>query len=272
MAAKEGDIARLKQILDNGAGNVDWKDRHGHTSLMLASMGRHIACMDYLLSNGANIDIAANGVTPLMATTVHNSPKSMELLLKWGANMELVDENHCTALARSARNKRSANMVVLLEAGAKPSYPDEELQTQPLVLAVANGDMEQVKLLLAHGANANHASRMGCSALHAASQLGQAAISRLLLEAGAVVDALDDNGNTPLMRCANNGNIGQAKLLLDAGADPDIRNKVDACVVTIAEGLRYTDFVVAMKDLMLARTMDQQVPRAGRPTFPRVRL
>jgi ankyrin repeat protein len=68
-------------------------------------------------------------------------------------------------------------------------------QVSPLHVAVAKGDIEKVKVLLAHGASVDAQNKEGQTPLHAAKD---PTIAQLLIDHGAKVDAKDKNGNTPL--------------------------------------------------------------------------
>lgn len=79
-------------------------------------------------------------------------------------------------------------------AAADPSgsmTKDEELRE-----AASNGDVAQVHLLLASGANPDAADAEGWSSLHWA--CAHAAVASVLIDAGASVDAADRHGKTTL--------------------------------------------------------------------------
>lgn len=104
----------------------------------------------------------------------------------------------------------------LLEQGADANEPHTGTGETPLHAALCKANRPQydsiVKLLLAHGANPNAATKpnvetsafmrdcrtKGETPLHRAAAFGSEEAVRLLLDAGAVVDAKDINGDTPL--------------------------------------------------------------------------
>jgi uncharacterized protein len=104
----------------------------------------------------------------------------------------------------------------LLEHGADANEPQPDSGETPLHAALCKANRPQydliVKLLLAHGANPNVATKpnvetgafmrdcrtKGETPLHRAAAFGSEEAIRLLIDAGAVVDAKDINGDTPL--------------------------------------------------------------------------
>ena len=103
-----------------------------------------------------------------------------------------------------------------LALGAARTPADES----PVADAVMRGDSSRVRLLIKQGLDVNAAQPDGMTALHWASQRGDAAGAQMLMYAGARVDAVTRNGNyTPLHLAARNGRSTVVKALLSAGAN-----------------------------------------------------
>jgi acetoin utilization deacetylase AcuC-like enzyme/ankyrin repeat protein len=106
--------------------------------------------------------------------------------------------------------------------GPNVNEKDDDMCT-PLHVAILNGQLEAVKVLLGHGARVT-AKCDGCPALHMAVCVGShpehAAFAtpavQLLVSHGAVVLDRDDGGRTPLHWAAASGLVNVAKALLDA--------------------------------------------------------
>jgi ankyrin repeat protein len=97
--------------------------------------------------------------------------------------------------------------------------------TTPLHLAVRDNDEAKVRALLAAGADARAATRLGVTPLQLAAVNGDPAIARLLLAAGADANVVLPEGETILMTAARTGNPELVTLLLDRGADINAREK-----------------------------------------------
>src|ERR1019366_8732704 len=138
---------------------------------------------------------------------------------------------------------------LLLDAGVPP-------KDKPLLFASMTGDIENVKLLLAHGANpgatpfaalaqavtfgysdivralisagvpATLTESSGLNLLHWAVIANRPSVIPALVEAGVSINAQDGSGFTPLMYAAtvDYGDTESLRALLKAGADPKIRN------------------------------------------------
>ena len=88
--------------------------------------------------------------------------------------------------------------------------------------AVRGGDAEQVRELLAAGADVNATDDDGYTPLHRAVLYKAPDIARLLIEAGADVNATDDDGSPPLFYALWGGEESEeamVRLLIEYGAD-----------------------------------------------------
>ncbi|KAJ1485416.1 ankyrin repeat-containing domain protein [Baffinella frigidus] len=89
------------------------------------------------------------------------------------------------------------------------------------------GRTEEVRRLLAAGADIKERALHAATALHAAAFVGPETVVLLLLEHGAEVSAKTLHGRTPLHIATHMGMEGVALVLLVAGADKEAKD-VDA--------------------------------------------
>lgn len=95
------------------------------------------------------------------------------------------------------------------------------LLASPVADAAMRGARQVVRELLAGGADVNAPQGDGMTALHWASERGDAELARMLLGAGAAVEPTTRiGGYAPLHLAARSGSTEVAELLLEAGADP----------------------------------------------------
>ena len=135
--------------------------------------------------------IDVNAVQPDGATALHwaahrNDVAIADLLIRAGAKVDAADEGGTTPLGLASLDASPAMVERLLKAGANPNAGRES----PVLSAARSGNVEVMKLLLAHGgdANAKEPGR-GQTALMWAVAEKHAGVARVLIEQGADVKA-----------------------------------------------------------------------------------
>jgi ankyrin repeat protein len=98
-------------------------------------------------------------------------------------------------------------------APTSPAAPDLRL-----VVAAQEGDVRQVRALIAARVDVNTPRPDGTTPLMWAAHRDDLEMTTLLLEAGATVDATDEQGVSPLALAAENGSVTLVNRLLSAGA------------------------------------------------------
>jgi ankyrin repeat protein len=124
-------------------------------------------------------------------------------------------------------------------------------EREQLHFAAQDGNVAEVKRLLAAGYQPNVFDELGKTPLHYAAARGHLDVMRVLLTSGADVNANDETviGNTPLREVAGSCSFEVAKILIDAGADPTIPGWMqitalhEAQARTRAEGLRIRELL-----------------------------
>ena len=140
---------------------------------------------------------------------------------------------HFSTLLGEAIRKGHADVVRLLLDDYGVAVDDERSRTGPLgaellplmaaiVSNAFSGQLEVVRVLLAHGASPNTTKdrgfEAGASALWLAVHGDRIEIARALIEAGAEVDIKGPRGVTPLWKAVYNGRLAMARLLLDCSS------------------------------------------------------
>lgn len=122
----------------------------------------------------------------------------------------------------------------------------------PLHRAALHGTVDEVRTLVAGGADVNAASPLGVTPLMAA--VHDAAKVRLLLDAGASLDAATRQGHTALqLAAAYDGGSASARLLLARGAAPDRALTASNAARTAALSYALLRGDTALASLLLAR-------------------
>jgi len=261
------------------------------TPLMLAARDGNVALARILADAGADVNaVAGDGKTALALAIFNGNYEVGALLVDRKADVNTADAQRFTPLfwAVDRRNMETAPnfpwMVTadplplirkLLDAGANPNAlvnntPRARMRegsprivfATALMRAAFAGDLELVKLLLAHGADPKVISKDGETMLSAASGLAfihgyhrgkppeeRLQVVKLFVELGNDVNQADDYGITPLMAAGNYGNVPIIQYLIEAGADlsaHDLGKKNDGQFGSSNEPLMPIDYAIGV--------------------------
>ncbi|HKS38217.1 MAG TPA: ankyrin repeat domain-containing protein [Verrucomicrobiae bacterium] len=175
------------------------------------------------LKNGANPNVTnKTGATPLMWAV--SDVEKVRVLLKHGAKPNAVSEAGNTPLIIAAHQYGSAVILKELIGHRADVRAASGSGENPLRAAARAGDVEALRVLLAHGAEVNAASRTAysasaeASAVMIAAQFGHRDCVELLLEKGADVHFTSDFGNAlHFAALTDRKDIG--RLLIERGAN-----------------------------------------------------
>jgi ankyrin repeat protein len=218
-----------------------------------------------------------NGTTLLIASVL--DPDKVRMLLARGADVKARSTSTYDALTIAAAYRETrASIEALIKAGAQPQPPEGvRVRNTPLVFASMTGDLNNVKVLLAAGAEpsekafseavtfgypdvaqtliaagvdaAGMVDGSGVNLLHWAAITDRAALVPILAAAHVPVNAADDHGFTPLMYAAtiDFGDTSVMQALLKAGADKSIRNYEGRTPLAQARYFRHASLAAALQ-------------------------
>ena len=88
-AVQRGAVAELDALLSRGA-DVDARDRHGQTAVMLAAMSGDARLVEWLAAHGADLDHTAKfGLSAVMLAVIRGHAAVIRVLVAAGADLEL---------------------------------------------------------------------------------------------------------------------------------------------------------------------------------------
>lgn len=192
------------------------------------------------------------GVTPLLWSTLRGDVKTVELLLKNGADVDAMDKNEGqTPLMVAAANGIDVAMVPLIQYRAKLDLRDKKGRTA-LFLAVAQNRPSAIGILLAAGADPNIGERsQGLSVVSAAAFQNNPAILAALIDAGADVTQPDFRGLSALEHAAASGSTDAVKMLISKSGQVYLgQEHTILTAIKIAERQGHQNVVNLLKPLL----------------------
>mmetsp|Transcript_21647 Transcript_21647/g.52111 ORF Transcript_21647/g.52111 Transcript_21647/m.52111 type:complete len:205 (-) Transcript_21647:266-880(-) len=126
------------------------------------------------------------------------------------------------------------DLVEDLRAAVPPSSQEGESAAPDIHSAAKAGAVEELRAMIAAGADCNASDYCGHTALFLAAQSGHPAAVRTLVEAGAHVDFPNRHGLSPLHAACSEGHALCAQALLDGGARLDIEDSLGRTPLHIA--------------------------------------
>eukprot|EP01083_Nonionella_stella_P091559 256049_1 len=130
---------------------------------------------------GANPNLTKNdGCTPLWIAASRGSSQCIELLIKYGADLNQPDLSEgATPLYVACQNGRKASVELLLTANADVNQPRSGDGTTPLMIAANRGHVDVVDVLLKSGSDPMQANTFGLTALGCAASEGHVGVLKL---------------------------------------------------------------------------------------------
>lgn len=260
LASRTGKPDAVKVFLDHGA-DPNKTNNEGQTALMWAVAEKNAAAAKVLIDHGAHVNaqthklpapspfqlifsapFPAGGMTPLIYAARQNDLDSAKILLDAKANVNLTSADGSSPLLVAIINEHYALAKFLLDQGADPNLTDDKGRG-PLYAAIdmrnlewstrpappekdTLTDIEIIKALLDHGANAN--ARL---------------TKKIPLRGQPSFDGRWANqiGATPFWRAAQSDDVTVMKLLAARGADPLLATDDHTTPLMVAAGVGWSD-------------------------------
>lgn len=234
VAVKNLSAEAVESLLKAGASPTT-ADDNGKSPLLTAIQERGsdkiplLRIMTSLIMAGADINQAdPNGVRPLHFACRHDLQEVVKLLLDSGVDINST-ENYKTALHVAAEAQNEKCMSILMAYGANPNLLDDNSLTPALVCAKGNF-VEGLAVLIADDADLSKASASGDTCLHICGQIRSPAVSRtihILKNAGIALNVMNNDGYSPLHVHIRKKRTDGVRALIQAGCDVNGLSKGD---------------------------------------------
>ncbi|KAM4585221.1 85/88 kDa calcium-independent phospholipase A2 isoform 2-T3 [Odontesthes bonariensis] len=247
LACERGDLACVKELLEESQARTDIKNHNGETPMHCASKQDTPVIVQVLCSrlcSGVN-ELNKNGETPLHVACRLGRVESVKALLGGGAKCDVIGSTGYpihTAMKYSEKGcveeilkadpgqlqaedcvyggtplhwTKTAEMCrMLLECGCQVNYLSKTGESA-LHILTKKGRFEAAMVLLTHGGNANLKGQDGNTALHLAMKMDHLDLIKALIVFGADVEIHNDLGETPGLIAARTSKGPNRKILLD---------------------------------------------------------
>ena len=216
--------------------NTSW------SPLIYAVVHDHQEITKLLVKAGADVNLVRENVTALLCAVGRGNHILVEYLVQQGADVNIANKSPEVeppiVMAVTVGSRKCLD--ILLNAGADVnvlySTPDDD--ATPVSEAVECGTVECLSMLLDAGADVNlrAASR---APIHEAAIKGNVDCLKMLLDAGADVNDTDESGKTPIIYAAEYGKKESIDLLTRQGADVNVSDEIGFTALMYAIGARH---------------------------------
>ena len=217
-----GETDGLKEMIRDGAANLNELDPNGDTPLMVAVNRGHIEVVETLIELDANVNIAnMMGWTALIyACRNGNVAIASTLILNGNVNVNHADTRQMTALMYACNDGHLNVVSTLIREGNVDVNQTDHIGWTALMHAVdvCHGYMELrcndcqvvgsdpgnctsiaiIRILISFGANVNHFSHNRTTPLIMTAWKGCDAVLMILIVKGANIDFIDSDDHTAL--------------------------------------------------------------------------
>ena len=228
IAARNGDVDKVRELLEGGMYGVECPDEFGRTPLHVAARGGHLGVVRVLISEyKASMNAFDNyGRTPFLSAIDYD---------KEDVALALLEEFNCKVSRDDVHRACKRGLLKLVQAMVQKCGVDIMNDVYngdtPLHAAARSGNYELVMVLLneyGRCCDTLKKGQYGQSLLHCACEGGNIdLVQTIIRDHRGDITARDDSGDTPLHLVARSGNYELAMFLL---------NEYGRCCDTLKEG------------------------------------
>jgi ankyrin repeat protein len=258
-AARAGDLAKVKALIEKDPGLIRTVDSEGKTPLHgAAEIGRKEVAA-YLIEKGAVVDQRDSmNRTPLWWCAARSMSLDVaRLLLDKGADINATDGGWGPPLMMAAVGGSAPMVDLFLERGVAIPGPSDPSMAGLVSFSVGNGLVKLVNRLVATGLDVRAKDGAGNSLMHKAAAGGSPEIIEMFVKSGLSAGEANSIGWTPLHYAAEAGRLKAVDILLAKGAPLDARTTEGKSALNLALEWKKKD----VADFLAAKGADGSGPK-----------
>lgn len=235
-AAEQGDLERVKTLLQSDPQLLESPADNEKTPLHKAAYAGHIEVVKHLLQVGARVDArTGSNSTPMHGAAYYGHDEIVGLLLEHGAPLDAANEYGYVPLLSACAGGHKAVVQRLVAAGADLTAKTSG-GSDALLNAAVSGNAEIFDLLVSSGADMKTADNDGENLLHYASYGGNTELVRRTIESGLDVNGVSSIGTTPLHNAAIACRKDVIEFLIEQEADVNaVDNQGENCLHKVVQ-------------------------------------
>lgn len=224
-AVKNGNLLKVKSLVEENPGILEARDNKGMTPLALAGWYGKSDILKFLIARGADLNTRnKNGLTPLFSALDRGKSGIAKILIQNGANIKIRGFRNRTLLHMAARSGNVDIADLLIQKGINVNAKDSRDAT-PLQCITPGSHKKMIQFLIRKGADVNVTYETGVTILQTMILACEDNIAIQLIKRGARLETKDPYFNrTPLHWAAAKGRKTIVTELLKMGADINSRD------------------------------------------------
>ncbi|XP_006015374.1 transient receptor potential cation channel subfamily A member 1 [Alligator sinensis] len=253
----DGSTCRLRSFIKKNRSGLSKVDELHATPLHHAAEGGQIELMQMIIDDSSYevLNVTdSSGNTPLHWATKKNQIESVKLLLRKGANPNILNSNMMAPLHMSVQSLQNEIVKILVQHSSTDVNLEGEAGNTPIIVACYKDNPEALTLLIENGGKICKPNKTGCMPIHAAAFSGAKTCMEILLKKGEELGYsakthinFTNNGKcSPLHLAVQSGDLEMIRMCIEVGAQIDLKQNEKCTALHFAATQGATEIVKLM--------------------------